>query len=89
MTAQEQRTILALAQCAQALCPERDVAAILTALGLPRATYDRWGERERNDDWADRIVTPKREAIPPTPEQVETIRDFARHQPLLGYQRLS
>lgn len=71
------------------MCPERELAAILADLGLPRATYFRWSERELSDDLADRIVTPKREAIAPTPREAETVRDFATRQPLLGYKRLT
>lgn len=76
-------------QRAQALCPERELAAILADLGLPRATYYRWSERQVSDDPADRVVTPKREAIPPTPAETEIVRAFALHQPLLGYKRLT
>jgi transposase InsO family protein len=76
-------------QHAQQLRPERELAALLAELGLPCATYYRWTERQGTDDLADRIVTPKREAIPPTPAEAATVRDFATHQPLLGYQRLT
>lgn len=76
-------------QHAQALCPERDLATILADLGLSRATYYRWTERALSDDLSDHIVTPQREAIPPTPAEAEAVRDFALHQPLLGYKRLT
>src|SRR5712691_11996355 len=88
-TAEEKKTILGSVQHAQELCPERELAALLADLGLPRATYYRWSGRELTDDLADRIVTPQREAIPPTPAEVATVRDFAVHQPLLGYKRLT
>ena len=76
-------------QRAQELTPGRELAAILADLGLPRATYYRWTGRQLTDDLADRVVTPQREAIPPTPAEAETVRDFAVHQPLLGYKRLT
>jgi hypothetical protein len=41
------------------------------------------------DDLADHVVTPKREAIGPTPAEAATVRDFAVHWPLLGYKRLA
>ena len=76
-------------QHAQELCPQRELAAILTDLGLPRASYYRWNGRQLTDDLADRSVRPQREAIPPTPAEAATVRDFAVHQPLLGYKRLT
>ena len=76
-------------QRAQEYTPGRELAAILADLGLPRTTYYRWTGRQLTDDLADRVVTPKREAIPPTPAEAETVRDFAVHQPLLGYKRLT
>jgi transposase InsO family protein len=76
-------------QRAQELCPQREQAAILADLGLPRTTYYRWKGRQLTDDLADHVVTPRREAIPPTPMEAETVRDFAVHQPLLGYKRLT
>ena len=56
---------------------------------MPRASYYRWSERQVTDDLADRSVTPKREAILPTPAEAATVRDFVTHQPLLGYKRLT
>lgn len=76
-------------QRAQELCPQRELAAILSDLGLPRTTYYRWKGRQLTDDLADHVVTPKREAIPPTPAEAATVREFAVHQPLLGYKRLT
>ena len=76
-------------QRAQELCPQRELATILADLGLPRATYYRWSGRQLTDDLADHVVMPQREAIPPTPLEAATVRDFAVHQPLLGYKRLT
>lgn len=81
--------ILATVRRAQQLCPERSLSAILADLGLPEATYYRWAERETLGQLADRIVTPRREAVPPTPPEVETATAFARAHPLLGYKRLT
>jgi len=73
-TAEEKKVILGIVQHAQALCPARELDAILADLGLPRATYYRWSGRALTDDLADRIVTPQRAAIPPTPAEAATVR---------------
>jgi len=74
---------------AQAHCPARPLDAILSDLGLPRASYFRWLERAVTGDLADRIVVPRRAAVPPTPAEAERVTGYARDHPLLGYKRLA
>ena len=62
---------------------------ILEQLGLPRATYYRWVDRAESGALADRTVVPHRKALPPTPEEVAAVRDFALDHPALGYKRLT
>ncbi len=81
--------ILKTVQQAQAHCPERPLDAILADLGLPSATYFRWVDRAAAGQLADRVVVPRRSAVPPTPQEVEIVVDFAHAYPLLGYKRLA
>jgi len=74
---------------AQALCPERSLTDILADLGLPEATYYRWRGRAAEGRLADRVVVPRRRAVPPTPTEVGIVLDYAYHYPLLGYKRLA
>lgn len=76
-------------QQAQAHCPERPLDAILSDLGLPRASYFRWLERAATGDLADRVVVPRRVAVPPTPAEVAAVTGYAHDHPLLGYKRLA
>jgi len=72
---------------------ERDPGLSLTdtcqQLGLARATFYRWQRRQAAGCLADRVVTPSRKAVPPTPEEVQVVRQYAEGHPLLGYKRLS
>ncbi len=63
--------------------------AICDALGLPRAKFYRWQERQADGQLADRVVVPRRQAVPPTPLEVTTVRDYAQDHPELGYKRLA
>lgn len=81
--------ILAVIERAQQHCPDRSLPAILADLGLARATYYRWQRRTQTDQLADRVIVPRRTALPPTPTEVETVCAFAREHPLLGYKRLT
>lgn len=81
--------ILTTIQRAQELCPERSLRAILKDLGLPEATYYRWRERAAVGQLADDVVVPKRQAVRPTPAEVEAATAFGRTHPLLGYKRLT
>jgi transposase InsO family protein len=81
--------ILAVIERAQQHCPDRSLPASLADLGLPRATYYRWQQRTQTDQLTDRVIIPRRTALPPTPTEVETVCAFAREHPLLGYKRLT
>jgi transposase InsO family protein len=81
--------ILKTVQQAQQYCPERPLQAILSDLGLPLATYFRWVGRAAAGELTDRVVVPHRPAIPPTPQEVDIILDYAHDHPLLGYKRLA
>ena len=67
----------------------QSVAMILRQLGLAQATYYRWLERARAGTLADRVVVPRRRALPPTPEEVRAVRTFALRHPAMGYKRLA
>jgi putative transposase len=58
-------------------------------VGLPERTYHRWTNRARQNQLADHIITPHREAIPPTPAEVGCVRAFAETHWGLGYKRLT
>ena len=76
-------------QQAQTHCPERSLDAILADLGLPAATYFRWVKRAAAGQLPDRVVVSRRPAVPPTPQEVGVVEDFAHAHPLLGYKRLA
>ena len=56
---------------------------------MPERTYHRWTNRARQNQLADHIITPHREAIPPTPAEVGCVRAFAETHWGLGYKRLT
>ncbi len=60
---------------------------LLMALGLSPATYYRWLLRAQQAPLSDRVVVPMREALGPTPTEVEAVCAFARTHPLTGYKR--
>ena len=53
------------------------------------ATYYRWKEREQAGRLTDRVVTPRRPPLPPTPAEVQAVKAFALAHPPLGYKRLA
>lgn len=67
----------------------QSVDEILNQLELPSATYYRWKARERTDRLADEIVVPRRPVLPPTPQEIQAVRDFAAAHPTTGYKRLT
>jgi len=75
--------------CAQELCPDRSLTAILSDLGLAKTTYYHWQARAVMGRLEDEVVTPQRPAIPPTPEEVQVVTAYAQAHPLLGYKRLT
>ena len=74
---------------AQQWCPTKKLDAILTEVGLPLRTYYRWTQRAQENQLIDHIVTPRREALPPTPAEVRLVREFAETHWGLGYKRLA
>ena len=74
---------------ANQLCPERSTDEILNDLGLPRATYYDWQARAAEGQLANRVVVPRRPALPPTPDEVTLAKRFAEAHPELGYKRLT
>ena len=71
---------------ARAACGLRD---ILADLGLSRATYYRWLQRAAAGRLVDRLVVPRRQTWPPTPDEVAAVCRFAREHPTMGYKRLT
>jgi putative transposase len=65
------------------------VISILSQLELPRATYYRWEKRVQEGRLADRVVVPRRQAPPPTPDEVDAVCDGALTNPATGYKRLT
>jgi len=61
----------------------------LSQLELPRATYYRWEKRTQVGQLADRVVVPRRQALPPTPDEVDAVCDGALTNPATGYKRLT
>lgn len=80
--------ILETVQRAQAHSGQ-SVTQILRRLSGSPATYSRWKEREQAGRLTDRVVTPRRPPLPPTPEEVRAVAGFARAHPLVGYKRLA
>ncbi len=88
-TAAEKAELLHLVARARQLCPQRSLDVVLQDLGLPKATYQRWCQRDQADQLADQIVVPHREAVPPTPAEVQCVHDYAEQRLGLGYKRLA
>jgi transposase InsO family protein len=88
-TADEKATIMATIARAQQLCPARRLTAILADLGLSSATFYRWQARAQRQQLADRVVTPSRPAVPPTPQEIACVVQGAQRHLLLGYKRLA
>lgn len=72
------------------------VRTILNQLPLSRATYGRrpgtpyrWQERAQSGHLADQVVAPQRHALPPMPDEVAAVCDFALAHPATGYKRLT
>ena len=74
---------------AQAWNPALSLTAICDQLGLPRAKFYRWQARQVDGQLVDRVVVPRRPAVPPTPLEVTTVRAYAQDHPELGYNRLA
>jgi transposase-like protein len=88
-SADEKANLLDIIARAHQLCPERSLAAILTDLGLPPATYYRWQARAQQHQLADRVVVPAHTALPPTPQETDCVVQGAQRHLLLGYKRLA
>lgn len=56
---------------------------------MPKATYQRWCQRAETNQLTDDVVVPHREAIPPTPCEVQCVRAYAAQHLGLGYKRLA
>ncbi|MDR7543654.1 MAG: integrase core domain-containing protein [Armatimonadota bacterium] len=56
---------------------------------MAAATYYRWEARAQTDALADRSVPPRRQALPPTPVEVDAVCAFALRHPTMGYKRLA
>jgi len=72
----------------QRLAPERSRREIFKDLGLTPSTFYRWLERADNATLADAQVLPERLRLPPTPDEIARVVQYAQVHPLLGYKRL-
>ena len=81
--------MLVTLETAQARCPQLSRQTLCGSLGLPRPTWYRWQRRAEQEQLQDRVVTPRRTALPPTPTEVAAVCAYAEQQPLLGYKRLA
>jgi transposase InsO family protein len=88
-SADEKESILDIVARARELCPDKNLEAILSDVGLPPATYHRWREREQQARLADHIVVPHHAAIPPTPDEVACVRAYAEDHFGMGYKRVA
>lgn len=77
--------MLTTVERAQRWCPEPTLWEICQQLGLPRATFYRWRDRQAEGQLVDQVTTPNRQAVPPTPAEVTAVRGYAQDHPLLGY----
>jgi putative transposase len=80
---------LAAIEQARARDPGLSLTDACRQVGLARATFYRWQSRQAEGGLVDRVVTPSRHALPPTPEEVRRVRRYAEAHPLLGYKRLT
>lgn len=71
------------------LAPQRSRRDILQDLGLTHSTFYRWRERADNGTLADAQVLPEPMRLPPTPDEVARVVEYAQVHPLLGYKRLT
>lgn len=67
--------------------PEVNITFLYVSFATP--AYYRWCERAAEGQLTDRVVVPRRQAIPPTPEEIGIVLDYAHEYPLLGYKRLA
>jgi transposase InsO family protein len=65
------------------------LTGILSELDFCRATYYRWKGRAHIGRLTDQVVVPQRRALPPTPDEVVAVCDFALAHAVTGYKRLS
>jgi len=88
-TAEEKAKILTAIERAQQRQPGLALRAACQRLGVARSTLHRWRRRQQQGRLEDRVVTPQRKALPPTPQEAAAVRRYARDNPLLGYKRLT
>jgi len=63
--------------------------AILKQIGLPRATYYRWIERESEGALTDEVITPIRTRLPAMPLEEVAVCQYARAHAHTGYKKLT
>ena len=88
-TADEKQELLKLVARAEVLAPERTRRKILEDLGLQHSTFYRWLERADTGTLADAQVLPEPRRLPPTPDEIARVVEYAQVHPLLGYKRLT
>lgn len=88
-TAAEKQELLHLVARAQVLTPALARRTILEDLGLQPSTFYRWHARAAQGTLADAQVLPPSLRLPPTPEEIARVVQYAEVHPLLGYKRLT
>lgn len=88
-TSDEKQELLNLVARAEGLAPERTRREILEDLGLRHSTFYRWLERADTGTLADVQVLPALMRVPPTPDEIARVVQYAEGHPLLGYKRLT
>jgi transposase InsO family protein len=88
-TADEKQELLPLVAHAHVLAPQRSRRAILNDLGLTPARFYRWLQRAEDSRLADVQVLPEHLRLPPTPDEIAGVVQYAQVHPLLGYKRLT
>ena len=62
---------------------------MLKQIGLSRATYYRWNEREAAGALTDQVITPIRIGLPPMPLEEAAVCQYARAHAHTGYKKLT
>jgi putative transposase len=88
-TVDEKQELLALIARAERVNPGCRRTDILKDLGVGHSTFYRWLERANDGTLCDAQVLPDHLRLPPTPDEIARVVEYAQVHPLLGYKRLT